>query len=228
MTRYVSPDVAAVQRLYGGDAGVPLYMSRRLADGFAERDPGVGVVLRNWHPGCAGLPDPFAMALGQEDFRLAVAREHGYDDWWTASHALASPSFEAGVEAMLAGDIPELRRLLRREPDLVTRRSHWGHRATMLIYLTANGVETYRQVVPDNVVEIARLLVDRGADPASPATVYGGSRTPLELLATSAHPRAAGVTEALTQVLVEAVDQFGGRDHRSTPRWLRNGPEQAQ
>src|SRR5512134_1794628 len=62
-------------------------------------------------------------------------------------------------------------------PDLVIWRSHYGHRATLLHYLAANGVETYRQRVPRNASSLASLLTQRGADPHATATMYGAAQT---------------------------------------------------
>ena len=100
------------------------------------------------------------------------------------------------------GRIGELDRLLVDDPDLVRRRSAYGHRATLLHYTAANGVEIRRQVVPANGAEIARRLVDAGADPGATLHAYGGTHDTLAMLNSSAHPRAAGVAVAIERVLV--------------------------
>ena len=74
----------------------------------------------------------------------------------------------------------------------------------MLHYLGANGVESHRQKTPRNAVEIARLLIDRGADIEAEADMYGGGQTTLALVQTSAHPAAPGVADALCTLLREA------------------------
>src|SRR5205807_2098987 len=80
--------------------------------------------------------------------------------------------FEAAVEAVINGDEASLRRMLAEHPDLAQARSSRTccfdppeHRATLLHYVAANGVENYRQKTPPNAVEITRLLLDAGADP---------------------------------------------------------------
>ncbi len=111
-------------------------------------------------------------------------------------------SFESAVDAVVAGDAPPLRRLLEAEPRLVAQRSDRPHEATLLHYTAANGVEEERQRTPANVVEIARLLLDAGADANAEANLYGGGATTLHLAATSVHPERAGVQEELLAVLL--------------------------
>ena len=101
------------------------------------------------------------------DAQFFVAREHGFDNWpkFSAHVAtLAHPHsevaiFEAAVDAVVAGDAATLRRLLRDHPRLVTARSTREHRSTLLHYVSANGVEDFRQQTPPNIVEIARILL---------------------------------------------------------------------
>jgi len=113
------------------------------------------------------------------------------------------PAFEFAVDTLLGGDVEKLRGLLSGDPSLVRRRSAFGHRSTLLHYVGSNGVETYRQRVPMNLAEIARLLVEAGADVNARADMYGGS-TVLGLLVTSDHPARAGVTGEVVKVLEAA------------------------
>jgi hypothetical protein len=108
------------------------------------------------------------------------------------------------VEDILAGDVEAVAGSLATYPDLVAIRSHWGHRATLLHYLAANGVEIYRQRVPADAPDIARLLLDHGADVAAKANMYGGRRATLGMLLSSSHPAHAGVSAQLADVLREA------------------------
>lgn len=147
-------------------------------------------------------------ALSQAQF--VIARGHGFTSWpklVTHLEAMAggSPisSFEHAADAIVEGDIPTVQRLLREEPDLVRARSTREHRATLLHYVSANGVENYRQETPPNIVEIARLLLDAGAEVDAEADVYGGGATTLLLVVTSAHPRKAGVQNELADLLLD-------------------------
>ncbi len=62
--------------------------------------------------------------------------------------------FEAAADAIVKGDIATLERLLRKEPELIRTRSTREHRATLLHYVSANGVEGYRQETPKNAVRL--------------------------------------------------------------------------
>jgi ankyrin repeat protein len=148
-------------------------------------------------------------ALSQAQF--VIARAHGFGSWpKLARHldALAAPTssiwaFEEAADAIVAGDLPELDRLLAGNAGLAHARSTREHHATLLHYVSANGIENYRQETPSNVVEVARRLLDAGAEVDAEADVYGGGVTPLELVLTSAHPRRAGVQNDLADLLLE-------------------------
>lgn len=141
-----------------------------------------------------------------EDARQTIAREYGYADWSDVEVRGASPpdaDFEAAVDALLRGDLEKLRALLASDPSLVHKRSNFGHRATLLHYVGANGVETYRQRTPMNLADATRLLIEAGANVNESAAMYGGS-TPLGLLVTSDHPAKAGVADAVARLLEAA------------------------
>jgi ankyrin repeat protein len=120
----------------------------------------------------------------------------------------ANSQFEAAVEAVVAGDAEQLNRLLRDTPSLVHERSSRSHRATLLHYVAANGVEDERQKTPSNVVEVAEILLNAGADIDAPADLYGGGATTLGLAATSGHPEKAGVQIALLETLLARGASF--------------------
>ncbi len=111
--------------------------------------------------------------------------------------------FESAVEAMIAGDAAALGRALKEHPDLVKERSAREHRSTLLHYVSANGVEAFHQRTPPNIVGIARMLLDAGADVNAESEAYGGGSTTLGLTATSVHPEKAGVQIELMQLLLE-------------------------
>ncbi|HSY20708.1 MAG TPA: ankyrin repeat domain-containing protein [Polyangiaceae bacterium] len=158
------------------------------------------------------------------DAREAVAHEHDFDTWahlieWVeAAGREGSPvaCFESAVEAVVAGDEPELRKLMRETPSLVrarsTRAPHFEapvHRATLLHYVAANGVERSRQKTPKNAVAIATILFDAGAEVDALASMYGGEATTMNMLVSSDHPAFAGVEIGLVETLLDhgaAVD----------------------
>jgi hypothetical protein len=73
-------------------------------------------------------------------------------------------AFEAAVDAIISGDQATLEKLLHENPTLVRGRSTREHRSTLLHYVSANGVEDFRQKTPKNIVQITKLLLKAGAD----------------------------------------------------------------
>ena len=139
--------------------------------------------------------------------QFAIARSHGFATWARFIEHLdrlehGADPFEAAADAVVSGDLATLRSLFARHPALVRAQSDREHGATLLIYTAANGVEGYRQKTPSNIVEIATLLLDAGADIDATADVYGGDCTTLGLAATSAHPRQARVQLPLIDLLL--------------------------
>ena len=131
---------------------------------------------------------------------MIIARDHGFTSWPDVAGE-CDPVFERAVDAVVLGRLWDLDCLLADAPDLVSRRSAYGHRATLLHYTAANGVEIRRQVVPANAAELTALLLEAGADPAARLHAYGGNPDTLAMLKSSAHPRAAGVAEEIERVL---------------------------
>src|SRR5260221_8963467 len=94
--------------------------------------------------------------------QLFVARVHGFASWPRfARHVddlehTGSPDarFEEAADAIVSGDIDTVRRLLGERPDLIRQRSSRDHRSTLLHYVSANGIEDYRQRTPPNIVEV--------------------------------------------------------------------------
>ena len=90
------------------------------------------------------------------------------------------------------------------------------HRATLLHYLAANGVEQYRQKTPPNAGEIARALLQSGAEPDALADMYGVECTTMSMLVSSDHPAKAGLQVALVELLLD----FGAAiEGRGTRKW---------
>lgn len=146
-------------------------------------------------------------ALAQAQF--VIARAHGFEGWPRLVHhveGLAADTgvaaFERAAEAVVGGELAALQRLLAADPSLVRARSGREHRATLLHYVSANGIENHRQRTPANIVEIAGCLLDAGAEVDAEADVYGGGATALGLVATSGHPRRAGLQIPLIDLLV--------------------------
>ena len=141
---------------------------------------------------------------------------------------MAVLQFEEAVDAIVGGDLEGLGKLLRESPDLVRARSSEGHRSTLLHYVSANGVEDVRQKTPPNVVEIAKLLLDAGADVNAESDAYRGRCTTLGLTATSCHPHNAGVQIPLMNLLIERGAVIDGPDgYSGVNACLQNGRGEA-
>jgi ankyrin repeat protein len=170
------------------------------------------------------------------DARFIIARAHGFANWTRLIKHIEALSdknsslarFEAAADAIVAGDLLRVKRLLKQDRLLVRRRSNRQHAATLLHYTAANGVEGYRQRTPQNIVQIATLLLDNGAEVDAEADVYGGGATALGLAATSVHPFKAGVQNPLLQLLMDRgakIDRpgSGGNDSTAVRSCLNNG-----
>ena len=221
------------------DAPIGDYLAQadRLLDGWRAGDAFAIRVFRNRHPKFLDDKIPWlernisdaearAVPIDAGDARLAVARGYDFQDWsrleeYAASVQQPGPAarFERAVEAVIDGDAATLTLQLRNDPELVrarsTRVTHFDppmHRASLLHYLAANGVENHRQRSPKNAVEIATLLLQAGADPNALSFAYGGECTTMALLVSSAPPARAGVQVPLVDTLIDfgaAITPFG-------------------
>ncbi len=81
--------------------------------------------------------------------------------------------------------------------------------------MSANGVEDFRQKTPKNIVEIAKLLLNAGADVNAESDAYGGRSTTLGLASTSCHPEQAGVQLPLMDLLIAHGAAIDGPDGNS-------------
>ncbi|MGH9126485.1 MAG: hypothetical protein ACRDZ8_17420 [Acidimicrobiales bacterium] len=175
------------------------------------------LVERIWH----GLGLKRRQDLAPEEAWHILAANHGYADP-AAAWDPVDPDFEAAADAVQWGDLGSLRRLLDDHPVLVHARSPFVHHATLLHLVAANGVEVERQLQsPVNAVEVARLLLDRGAEPDALCDTYGGGlgQTPLYLLVSSCVPAEAGVQAALVEALCAGGAAVDGVDGDSWPLW---------
>lgn len=206
---------------------------RDLLNVFVQRHP---KFLRSdvaWSPKRMSEAEIRAVPIDRDDARMALARWYDFLDW--PSLAAFSESvqgdespitrFETAVEAVIGGDGPTLRKMLAADPQLVRARSTRvcrfeppSHRATLLHYVAANGVEGHRQRTPPNAVEIATILLRAGADPDALFDAYGGRCTTMAMLVSSAHPARAGVQTALVHALIDfgaAVEPRGEGEWQS-------------
>ena len=214
--------------------------AKDLLKAFKAGDREVLDRIRWNHPRFRGLKDAeiqkrkFVLA----DAQLVIARMHYFESWpKLVRHIEALEAedprvmrFEAAADAIIAGDLSTLRALLDEHPELVHERSTRAHRAPLLHFIAANGVEDYRQMSPPNAVDVARALLDAGAAVDAETHVYGGGSTALNLVATSTPPRIAGVQIPLIDLLLErgaAIDGVKPGDSTVEGALANNCPEAA-
>jgi ankyrin repeat protein len=169
--------------------------------------------------------------LEPSDAQLTIARWYSFQNWPALTEHVGAVTrngssvfqFESAVEAVIAGDLTTLDLLFRRSLALVrarsTRITHFDppvHRATLLHYVAANGVEGFRQKTPGNAVEIAKTLLQAGAEVDALADMYSGQYTTMSMLVSSCHPAKAGLQVALVETLLD----FGAAlETRGSLKW---------
>lgn len=158
------------------------------------------------------------------DAQHVIARAHSYETWADFAREVEAISadrsdFERAADAIVTGDLDALDELLSANPALVKEHSARKHRARLLHYVAANGVEDFRQRTPPNAVEIARRLLDAGAEVDALAETYGGGtyQTTMNLLVSSAHPAMAGLQSALVELLLDRGAAIDGLADDSSP-----------
>lgn len=204
-------------------------LAEELLTAFKAGEHGALERVRWNHPRFRKLPaaefqaSEFALA----DAQLVIARLHHIESWPKLAEHVESmergdpiiKGFEDAADAIVSGNLELLQAMVRELPTLVQERSTRSHNSTLLHYVSANGVENYRQITPPNIVEITRFLLDSGADVNAESNAYGGGSTTLGLTATSAHPRLAGVQLAMIDLLLDrgaivgVMDRSGGTIH---------------
>ena len=206
MNVYIAEQVAQVRSLFSGIAPsvhvretVLRYLAA-LEAGYRAQDPAVGIMLRNYSPvhptGTSGKTA--APRVTPEQLKAVMAHYFGFAHFGDIDASVTHDvEFERAVETLLSGDQDRLQAQLKEHPQLVGQSSRYGHRAGLIHYLAANGVELHRQVVPANAPDLLRLLLDHGADPEQEHRIYGGRHSLRELIESSAHPAEAGVRESL-------------------------------
>jgi ankyrin repeat protein len=180
----------------------------------ARKSPEAIRRIKRFHPRFAKVTDAkirearFSLA----DARWVIAREHAFENWSKLTKHLLGVAridspiarFELAADAIVMGKLATLKRLLRKDQNLIRARSTRLHEAPLIHYVAANGVEDFRQKTPRNILEITRVLLRVGAEVDATSRAYGGPSTALGLAATSYHPAKAGVQLELLQELLNA------------------------
>ncbi len=181
-------------------------------------DPGALQRIREFHPRFSLRPDaaiaetPFSLS----DAQWTIAREHGFASWPRLKAHLERPTladrldlphheriedpvFRRGVDLLDAGDAEGLRAHLREHPGLARQRvtlegGNYFRHPSLLEFVAENPVRRGR--LPSNVVEVAKAILDAGAD-------AGMATDALELVVSGRVPRERGVQAPLVDLLCD-------------------------
>ena len=175
------------------------------------------------------LGHPLTLAEAQ----LIIAREYGFPNWAALKHFVETksrvarfkvhPKFGDAVGALVAGDLDGLGRLLDASPELVHARTNleppysYFTAATLLHHVAWNPAR--EAPVPGNIVDVARLLLDRDAE-VDAMTLGPNAGTTMGLVITSAAASEANVSGPLIDLLLEYGATFDLGTLRSViPEW---------
>lgn len=159
--------------------------TRDLRAGVVTQDAPTLQRVREFHPRTDAdepLPDPFLLS----DAQATIAREYGFRSWPRLTRAvfdgvgeqlvlphherITDVAFRRAVDMIDDGLAEELRSCLRANPKLVSQRiefegGNYFSRPSLLEFVAEN--PTRHESLPDNIVDIARIIIDAGADAAA-------------------------------------------------------------
>jgi hypothetical protein len=158
------------------------------------------------------LKEPLTLAAAQ----LVIAREYGLRNWAHLKHHVETqdrlakfkphPRFDEALAALKAGDLTRLGTLLAVEPDLIHARTRleppYGYfsGATLLHHVAGN--PGWGQPLPQNIVDVARLMLDHGAE-VDALTLGTSGGTTMGLVITSKQASDANASGPLIELLLE-------------------------
>ena len=199
--------------------------AKELLDDYAAGRASAAARIAAHHPRFAGQSAAtIAAAFALADAQLVIAREYGFQSWPQLKQRVElgpridaiprHPRFGEALAALDAGDAGRLRTMLASDPSLVTARTNldppYGYftGAMLLHHVAGNPGRDTR--LPPNIVEIARVLLDAGADvdavtigpsPSNSPDTQGAST--MGLVLTSKQASDMNVSGALIDLLLE-------------------------
>ena len=184
--------------------------AQTLWDNLCDLKPHAFAQVSNYHPDYLGKDAEYLKKanLTFKDCQLTTAANFGFNTWEQVEHLgnlTYNTIFESAINHLIRGETEALKRVIAQYPDIVKMHSQYGHKATILHYASSNGVEMWRQQVPENLPELIKILIEAGADPNAKMHVYNNNLRTLDLLKTSAHPTVIGVGEESAKVLEESA-----------------------
>lgn len=172
------------------------YIYKIIADSSMQHQEARLILYRNHYP--KFMHNPVEIA-DDKNMLITIARAIGFDNYAHYQSNRDCPidhTFESAILHLLNGNATALFSILSQKPEILWQNSLLGHRARLVDYISSNGVEIWRQIVPPNLVDIYAKICQIGYDKSITNTLYGGSSLK-GLIETSAHPKTTGITEDL-------------------------------
>lgn len=213
---YISGHVQQIQRLYRpiiNDLTSYPTLKKQLKgfleiayDSYKSGQNTFALEFSNYHPKWLGKYEEIINYENHswEDFELVIARAYGFKNWdEVILHGNQSfdAQFEKAIDFVLSGKLEALKKLLSNNPGILQTKSIYGHQASLIHYVGSNGIEIWRQQVPNNLPSILKFLLDSGADPNSINKIYGTGSQLIDLIESSDHPFTAGLSQELIHIL---------------------------
>lgn len=181
--------------------------ARNLLKSLHAGEPDAQSRFRSAHPRLSETTSDSELAkLQLSDAQLVLSREYGFDTWARMKAHIESPVFVAAVDAIRNSDADRLRALIEEDPSIVQiggvldeefGKDSYFAGAPLLHYVA--GHPTPQNRLPDDPVELTKILLDAGADPN--ATNRKGG-TMLGLVATFSQIRIRGLMDEMIDTLV--------------------------
>jgi len=165
------------------------YQAKDLLQAKAARDPVAAQLIREFHPRFERATDAeiFGAQFRLSDAQLIIAREAGFSSWTRLKRHIERPTladqlnlphheriedpvFRRAVDILDAGDVSGLRDHLRRHPNLARQRvlfegGNYFRNPSLLEFIAENPIR--RGSLPANIVDVAKVIIDAGAEPAA-------------------------------------------------------------
>jgi Ankyrin repeats (3 copies) len=200
------------------------YQAKDLLKAHSGHNQEAAQRLREFHPRFRRATDGaiFVARLKLSDAQLTIAREYGFPSWARVKKHIEKPelpddlnlphheriedlTFRLAVDLIDSGNATGLRAHLIQHPHLVHQHvvfvgGNYFRNPTLLEFVAENPVR--RGTLPDNIVQVAKLILDAGPDSVA-------RNETLLLVATGRVPRECGVQVPLIHLLC---------DHGADPR----------
>jgi hypothetical protein len=194
------------------------HQAKDLLRGHATSDAEVAQRIREFHPRFERASDAeiFATELKLTDAQLTIARQSGFQSWTQLKAHLAAPTwpersklphheriddpvFRRAVDLLDAGDSAALRKYLSEHPKLARQRvifegGNYFRSPSLLEFAAENPIRHGK--LPANIVEIANVILDAGAE-------KGAIHETLGLVSTGRVPRECSAQIPLIDLLCD-------------------------